>query len=202
MVAQAAMGRLSAEALAELMPSDEDLLYEEELLRNPYSLKLWWRYLDARKEAPPKRRYLLYERALKTLPGSYKVKRQGCAGSRSTHPPHTTATQPCCFLLAASPVARTILIARLSGSPTARCTHSTSDSGCPSNINILALASPHSCLKTSSTTTHTHAHTHNHASPLPFEGTFTLLHQMNVFGAGECTFSHIYPCLSSIYVTA
>lgn len=65
--------RMSAEALAELMPTDEDLLYEEELLRNPYSLKLWWRYLDARKDASPKRRYLLYERALKTLPGSYKL---------------------------------------------------------------------------------------------------------------------------------
>jgi pre-mRNA-splicing factor SYF1 len=57
----------------ELMPTDEDLLYEEELLRNPYSLKMWLRYLEARSEAPAKRRYLLYERALKVLPGSYKV---------------------------------------------------------------------------------------------------------------------------------
>lgn len=57
----------------ELMPSDEDLLYEEELLRNPYSLKMWWRYIQARSGASPKRRYLLYERALKALPGSYKV---------------------------------------------------------------------------------------------------------------------------------
>ena len=62
-----------AAALDELLPSEEDLLYEEELLRNPYSLKFWWRYLEARKDAPPKRRYLLYERALKALPGSYKV---------------------------------------------------------------------------------------------------------------------------------
>jgi pre-mRNA-splicing factor SYF1 len=59
----------------ELMPTDEDLLYEEELLRNPYSLKMWLRYLEARSEAPAKRRYLLYERALKVLPGSYKVSR-------------------------------------------------------------------------------------------------------------------------------
>ena len=59
--------------MAGLMPTGEDLLYEEELLRNPYSLKLWWRYLEARKDVPPKRRYLLYERALKVLPGSYKV---------------------------------------------------------------------------------------------------------------------------------
>lgn len=57
----------------DLMPSEEDLLYEEELLRNPYALKMWWRYIMARMDAPAKRRYLLYERALKALPGSYKV---------------------------------------------------------------------------------------------------------------------------------
>lgn len=56
-----------------LAPAQDDLLYEEELLRNPYSLKMWLRYLDARKDAPARRRYLLYERALKSLPGSYKA---------------------------------------------------------------------------------------------------------------------------------
>ncbi len=61
------------DALKDLLPEDQDLLYEEELLRNPYSLRMWWRYLEARKEAPAKRRYLLFERALKALPGSYKV---------------------------------------------------------------------------------------------------------------------------------
>ena len=64
----------SLQALEDLLPSDEDLLYEEELLRNPYSLRMWWRYLEARRDAPPKRRYLLFERALKALPGSYKVR--------------------------------------------------------------------------------------------------------------------------------
>jgi len=59
--------------LDELMPTDEDLLYEEELLRNPYSLKMWWRYIQARTDASAKRRYLLFERALKALPGSYKL---------------------------------------------------------------------------------------------------------------------------------
>lgn len=58
----------------ELMPSEEDLLYEEEVLRNPYSLKMWWRYIQARSGASNKKRYLLYERALKALPGSYKVR--------------------------------------------------------------------------------------------------------------------------------
>lgn len=57
----------------ELLPDDDDLLYEEELLRNPYSLRMWWRYLEARKDAAQKRRFLLYERAISALPGSYKV---------------------------------------------------------------------------------------------------------------------------------
>eukprot|EP00891_Asterochloris_glomerata_P006475 jgi/Astpho2/6475/fgenesh1_pm.00096_%23_6_t len=59
--------------LEDLMPQDDDLLYEEELLRNPYSLRMWWRYLEARQKAPVRRRTLLYERALKALPGSYKL---------------------------------------------------------------------------------------------------------------------------------
>jgi pre-mRNA-splicing factor SYF1 len=62
---------------------EEDLLYEEELLRNPYTLKLWWRYVEARKGADSRRRYLLYERAVKCLPGSYKV-------PPSPHPPTHT----------------------------------------------------------------------------------------------------------------
>lgn len=56
-----------------LLPDEADLLYEEELLRNPYSLRMWVRYLDARKSAPTLKRRLLYERALEKLPGSYKV---------------------------------------------------------------------------------------------------------------------------------
>ncbi|KAJ4966630.1 hypothetical protein NE237_018479 [Protea cynaroides] len=57
----------------ELYPSQDDLLYEEEILRNPFSLKLWWRYLIARNEAPFKKRAVIYERAVKALPGSYKL---------------------------------------------------------------------------------------------------------------------------------
>ncbi|KAI4299300.1 hypothetical protein L6164_032770 [Bauhinia variegata] len=57
----------------EFYPSQDDLLYEEEILRNPFSLKLWWRYLIARSEAPFKKRFVIYERALKALPGSYKL---------------------------------------------------------------------------------------------------------------------------------
>ncbi|XP_024384058.1 uncharacterized protein [Physcomitrium patens] len=57
----------------ELYPSQEDLFYEEEILRNPYSLKLWWRYVKARSDAPAKKRHVLYERAVRALPGSYKL---------------------------------------------------------------------------------------------------------------------------------
>lgn len=56
-----------------LLPSDEDLVFEEGLLRTPFALPLWLRYLDARKGAPAPKRYLLYERALAALPGSYKL---------------------------------------------------------------------------------------------------------------------------------
>ncbi|KAH7837308.1 hypothetical protein Vadar_012345 [Vaccinium darrowii] len=57
----------------EFYPSQDDLLYEEELLRNPFSLKLWWRYLVARTDSPHTKRFTIYERALKSLPGSYKL---------------------------------------------------------------------------------------------------------------------------------
>eukprot|EP00884_Botryococcus_braunii_P003276 jgi/Botrbrau1/1294/Bobra.0063s0011.1 len=77
----------------DLLPRDEDLLYEEELLRNPYSLKMWWRYLEARKDVEPKRRYLMYERAIAALPGSYKLwhayldeRRVAVRGLVMTHP--------------------------------------------------------------------------------------------------------------------
>ena len=61
-------------AMEDLLPNQEDLLYEEELARNPYNLKMWIRYIHARADAVPKRRYLLYERAVRALPGSYKVR--------------------------------------------------------------------------------------------------------------------------------
>lgn len=56
-----------------LYPEDKDLLYEEEIQRNPFTLKLWWRYLIAHAESPFRRRSVIYERALRALPGSYKL---------------------------------------------------------------------------------------------------------------------------------
>ncbi|CAM9979894.1 unnamed protein product, partial [Heterosigma akashiwo] len=55
------------------LQSEADFEYEEEISRNPYALKSWWRYLDHKKNARPKTRYVVYERALKFLPGSFKL---------------------------------------------------------------------------------------------------------------------------------
>lgn len=63
----------SAMISEELYPREEDLVYEEEILRNPFTLKLWWRYLVARRDAPFEKKAILYERAVKALPGSYKL---------------------------------------------------------------------------------------------------------------------------------
>ena len=43
-------------AAEELIASSEDLLYEEDLLRNAYSLKYWVRYLAAKRAAPARQR--------------------------------------------------------------------------------------------------------------------------------------------------
>ncbi|CAG9461233.1 unnamed protein product [Pedinophyceae sp. YPF-701] len=56
-----------------IMPDDDDLVYEAEVLRNPYTLRSWTKYLNERKDIPVKRRYVIYERALRALPGSYKL---------------------------------------------------------------------------------------------------------------------------------
>ncbi|KAK3088543.1 hypothetical protein FSP39_020393 [Pinctada imbricata] len=52
---------------------ENDLPYEEEILRNPYSVKSWLRYIEFKKDAPRNVVNLIYERALKELPGSYKL---------------------------------------------------------------------------------------------------------------------------------
>ena len=75
-----------------LMPTEESLVYEAELLKDPYNLKIWLEYLDsigsvesveAVESVGPtgssdqgnttRRRQVVYERALKALPGSYKL---------------------------------------------------------------------------------------------------------------------------------
>ncbi|XP_012266120.1 pre-mRNA-splicing factor syf1 homolog [Athalia rosae] len=53
--------------------NEEDLPYEEEILRNPYSVKHWQRYIDHLKSTKSANLNIVYERALKELPGSYKL---------------------------------------------------------------------------------------------------------------------------------
>lgn len=53
--------------------SEEDVQYEEEILRNAYSVKHWLRYIEHKSSAPSKDLNVIYERALKELPRSYKI---------------------------------------------------------------------------------------------------------------------------------
>jgi pre-mRNA-splicing factor SYF1 len=53
--------------------STQDLSYEDDVLRDPFSWKNWWFYLDFKSSASPATRQVIFERALKRLPGSYKL---------------------------------------------------------------------------------------------------------------------------------
>jgi pre-mRNA-splicing factor SYF1 len=60
--------------LQDIITSEDDYHFEQELMRAPYELKSWWRYIEAKKtESKPNVLNILFERALKTLPGSYKL---------------------------------------------------------------------------------------------------------------------------------
>lgn len=59
--------------LYETLQSNDDLPYEEDIIRNEYSIKHWQRYIAFKKDAPNDVVNILYERALKQLPGSYKL---------------------------------------------------------------------------------------------------------------------------------
>ncbi|KAK3838396.1 MAG: pre-mRNA-splicing factor syf1 [Linnemannia elongata] len=52
---------------------DKDVAFEEDLLRNPYSLRHWQRYLEHHATSPIAQLFVVYERAVKELPGSYKL---------------------------------------------------------------------------------------------------------------------------------
>ncbi|CAG8589238.1 24475_t:CDS:10 [Dentiscutata erythropus] len=58
------------------MIEEIDIPFEEEILRNPYTLKSWFRYIDHKVEQPIQQRIFVHERALKELPGSYKLWKQ------------------------------------------------------------------------------------------------------------------------------
>ncbi|XP_022667521.1 pre-mRNA-splicing factor SYF1-like isoform X2 [Varroa destructor] len=67
---------MDAQMVAVLFEED-DVAYEEELLRNPYSVRHWLRYAEFKRQRTSKGNRdavnLVYERALKVLPGSYKI---------------------------------------------------------------------------------------------------------------------------------
>ncbi|KAG2225051.1 hypothetical protein INT45_003251, partial [Circinella minor] len=50
-----------------------DIPYEEELLRNPFSLRSWLRYVDHKRTGTLQEQSFIYERAILELPGSYKL---------------------------------------------------------------------------------------------------------------------------------
>ncbi|VDN29674.1 unnamed protein product [Gongylonema pulchrum] len=54
---------------------EDDVGFEEDILKNPFSLRSWLRYIEHKKKckSPLKQINLVYERALKELPGSYKL---------------------------------------------------------------------------------------------------------------------------------
>ncbi|XP_031723897.1 pre-mRNA-splicing factor SYF1 [Anarrhichthys ocellatus] len=52
---------------------DDDLPYEEEIIRNPYSVKCWIRYIEFKQNGAKSTLNMIYERALRELPGSYKL---------------------------------------------------------------------------------------------------------------------------------
>jgi pre-mRNA-splicing factor SYF1 len=69
-------GQLIALTLFSLPPfvfQEDDVSFEEELVRSPFALRTWLDYIASKKGAPPRARYQLYERALQKLPGSYKI---------------------------------------------------------------------------------------------------------------------------------
>ena len=60
-----------------LLSSKTSLAFEEELLRSPFQLKIWWQYLQHTKDEGENNNkgqlFLLYERSLRSLPRSYKL---------------------------------------------------------------------------------------------------------------------------------
>lgn len=51
----------------------QEIQFEEDIARNPYSVKLWLSYLAFKQGAKQSSRYMIYERALNHLPRSYKL---------------------------------------------------------------------------------------------------------------------------------
>ena len=50
-----------------------DAYFESEISRNPHHLKSWLQFIEHKRNSSPVTRYVVYERALKHLPRSYKL---------------------------------------------------------------------------------------------------------------------------------
>lgn len=61
--------------------------HEEEILRNPFSVRCWLRYAQARQKGPRHRLNLLFERALRELPGRWGGGRGHLVGGKPTGGP-------------------------------------------------------------------------------------------------------------------
>lgn len=61
-------------AMFDHLQEESDIPFEEEILRNPYSVKFWMRYIEHKANSPKQVINLIYERALKELPGRSVLK--------------------------------------------------------------------------------------------------------------------------------
>ncbi|KAA0150252.1 hypothetical protein FNF31_07060 [Cafeteria roenbergensis] len=59
-----------------MLASEADVAFEEELQRNPYSVSTWVSYAEAVAKRPATARNAVYERAVRSIPGSYKLWKQ------------------------------------------------------------------------------------------------------------------------------
>eukprot|EP00903_Cladosiphon_okamuranus_P006058 g5973.t1 len=84
--------------IKEFLENEKDIEFEEEISRNPFRLKSWWRYLLAKEGAKPKTRNIIHERALKFLPNSYKLWHQ-YLGERRAAVEGKCITDPACQIV-------------------------------------------------------------------------------------------------------
>ena len=58
------------------LQEEDDLPFEEDILRNPFTIKCWLRYIEYKKDSSLSAQNVIYERALKELPGRFVLKFQ------------------------------------------------------------------------------------------------------------------------------
>lgn len=68
-ISKVSKGLLKSRVCCSVNQEDDDLPYEEEIIRNPYSVKCWMRYIEFKQNGTKATLNMIYERALKELPG-------------------------------------------------------------------------------------------------------------------------------------